>query len=140
MRRSFLAALVSAGFAGGCHPTAVKAPNPEAAPLSTADRLRAEAPVFTGTERERKLKETLYWGFSSTTWYPHIRDVKIGTDVVTVTSDLRRGDRTLKGICSGMSGQIFANGSDLPKRLQVVDEWGGQLLVRNSISEPCELK
>jgi len=111
----------------------------------TAERLRSQAPTFTGTERERKLKEELYWNFgvpkfSLTSWYPHILDVKINEADVTTVSDLSRGHAFLKGIGACLSSQIYENGSGLPQKLRIVDQQGQELLVRRSISDRFEIK
>ncbi len=135
----------------GCQPQTSTPPNsaePSTTPphvrQDTAERLRSQAPTFTGTERERKLKEELYWNFgvpqmSLTTWYPHILDVRIREADVTVVSNLPRGHSLLTGIGSGLSGQIYANGSDLPQKLRIVDQQGQELLLRRSISDQFDI-
>jgi hypothetical protein len=104
----------------------------------------ASTPLFSGTPAEMELKRGLYENFGvpgwETSWYPHIKDVKITNDAVIVTSDLPRGNSTLKGICAGLSSFIYANGSTLPKVLIIVKADGQELAIRRSIAHPCELQ
>jgi hypothetical protein len=134
----------------GCQPQTSTPPvsaapsRPPQASQDTAERLRSQSPTFTGTERERKLKEELYWNFGvpgySTSWYPHILDVKINEADLTTVSDLPRGHALLKAIGQCLSFQIYANGSGLPQKLLIVDQQGQELLVRRSISDQFEIK